>query len=249
MLKGLRKATRRWLPSAERRHQAGKHRRRAARFRSGRWQHDGSLAQRRYTSYEEYLAHQASKLDRIHDRRVAKEPDAETAFRKRFEECRPLRQARNVLCLGSRLGAEVKVLRELGHFAVGIDLNPGPDNPYVLYGDFHQLAFRRGSVDAVFTNALDHVFDLPRLIAEICRVLRPGGIFVADIVSGYAEGSLPGEYESTHWADVETLLEAIEGAGPLTRLEQRPVDGYGQRPWVQVVFEHQLQAASAAAQG
>ena len=46
-----------------------------------------------------------------------------------------------MLCLGARLGTEVRALHNLGYFAIGIDLNPGVDNPYVLMGDFHKLVF------------------------------------------------------------------------------------------------------------
>jgi hypothetical protein len=48
-------------------------------------------------------------------------------------------------------------------FSVGIDLNPGPRNGYVLHGDFHNIIFADASIDAVYTNALDHSFDLQEL--------------------------------------------------------------------------------------
>ena len=67
---------------------------------------------------------------------------------------------------------------ELGHLAVGVDLNPGAFNRYVLHGDFHHLVFPDSSFSAVYTNTLDHVFDLPRLVGEITRVLAPGGVLI-----------------------------------------------------------------------
>ena len=90
---------------------------------------------------------------------------------------------------GARLGTEVRALHRLGHFAVGIDLEPGPDNHYVLPGDFHHIVFPDGSIDAIYTNALDHVFDLERVLGEVARLLRPGGLFIADIELGYEEAS------------------------------------------------------------
>ena len=95
--------------------------------------------------------------------------------------------------LGARLGTEVRALMELGHLAVGVDLNPGAANQYVLHGDFHHLVFPDRSFSAVYTNTLDHVFDLPRLVDEIRRVLVPGGVLIADVVPGFDEGHLPGD--------------------------------------------------------
>src|SRR5262249_34043378 len=158
-----------------------------------RWLH-GELAQRRYPNYDAYLAHQSSKLDRICERRTEK--DARVAipeFLRRFRGCTALADSRAVLCLGARLGAEVRALVALGYFAVGVDVNPGPDNPYVLHGDFHHLVFADGTVDAVYTNAIDHVWDLEGFVREVRRVLRPGGVFVADVLPGFEEGFTPGE--------------------------------------------------------
>jgi len=40
-----------------------------------------------------------------------------------------------VLCIGARLGGEVRALTQLGALAIGVDFNPGFRNPYVLWGD------------------------------------------------------------------------------------------------------------------
>lgn len=248
MLKTLRKKLFEEFPAIARWHRQRKQRQRKARFASDLWQQrDRNLARRRYASYEEYLTHQASKLDNIYARRVAKEADAEATFRRRFLDYEPLRGARNVLCLGARLGAEVKALRSLNYFAVGLDLNPGKDNPYVFYGDLHQLTFGAGSVDAIYTNVLDHVYDLPRLIGEVSRVLKPEGIFIADIGPGFEEGYLPGEYEATYWPRTEALIQTIVATNKLRRLEQRPGEG----ATLQVAFKpcEKLPAATAEADG
>ena len=45
-----------------------------------------------------------------------------------------------ILCAGARQGTEVEVLRDLGYnSAYGVDLNPGPNNELVEYGDFMKL--------------------------------------------------------------------------------------------------------------
>jgi SAM-dependent methyltransferase len=224
------------MPGYRARRDAKKRRQREAKFASERWQRGDAFAHRNYASYDEYLAHQAEKLERIYERRQIKDEAAVAEFRRRFEGCAPLAAARNVLCLGARLGAEVRALRELGYFAVGLDLNPGRDNPYVFYGDFHDLAFRDASVDAVYTNALDHVFDLARVVKEVDRVLAPGGLFVADVLPGSEEGFIPGEYEATHWRRTEDLVEAVAAAASLTVAETRNLGRYNRDPWQQVVF-------------
>lgn len=202
-------------PEARARKKADKRAAKRQRFESERWEHGGELSRRRYGSYEEYLQHQASKLDGIEER-LRENQDAELVeFTERFRACRSLARARTVLCLGARLGTEVRALLDLGHFAVGIDLNPGPDNAWVLPGDFHHLVFPDGSVDAVYSNALDHVFDLDRVVGEVSRVLVPGGVFVAEIETGYEEGHVPGDFEAIHWRDSDALVARIADVGKL----------------------------------
>ena len=145
----------------------------------------------------------------IGERLRGREDEDYPVFLERFRNCDGLAGARSVLCLGARIGTEVKALHELGYFAVGMDLNPGADNPYVLPGDFHGLVFPDGSVDVVYTNCLDHVFDLERFTAEVRRVLRPGGLFIADVLEGYEEGVTPGNYEARHWARAEDLVNEL----------------------------------------
>jgi ubiquinone/menaquinone biosynthesis C-methylase UbiE len=102
--------------------------------------------------------------------------------------------------------------KDLGCFAVGIDLNPGDRNLHVLYGDFHHLQFPDHSVDHVFTNALDHVFDLSRVIEEIRRVMSPQGTFIAEIVRGSrdVDGREPGEFESYWWDSADEVVDFIK---------------------------------------
>ncbi len=201
---------------ARARKRADKRAGKAQRFESERWARDGDFARRRYDSYDEYIQHQASKLAGVADRLRETEARDFDQFLERFSACRPLAEMRSVLCLGARLGTEVRALHRLGHFAVGIDVNPGDENPYVLPGDFHGLVFPDGSVDAVFTNALDHVFDLERMIGETKRVLRPGGILLAEFELGFGEGHVPGDFEATHWKNADVLMEQIRQIGGFT---------------------------------
>src|SRR5215216_3610430 len=90
-------------------------------------------------------AHRAKSI-RAHDRRFY------DALRERLETLPFPLLRRRVLCLGARQGTEVRAFIDRGGFAVGIDLNPGEKNRYVLIGDFQELQFATGSVDIVYTN-------------------------------------------------------------------------------------------------
>ena len=202
------------------------------------WDRACQFPRRCYGSYAEYENHQRSKLNRIGSRLNRREEEDYPVFLERFRACKQLEGARSVLCLGARLGTEVKALHELGYFAVGIDLNPGPANAYVLPGDFHSLVFASESVDAVFTNCVDHVFDLEQFTLEVRRVLRPGGLFIADVMQGADEGFVPGKYESLHWnkaaeviAEIQRIagFECIELDTPATVRERDKLQDHVQR--------------------
>ncbi len=146
---------------------------------------------RKYKSYKEYLEHQASKLDILLKKRKSKWNKCvrSECFDQRvrkfiniFEKYILYMKEGKVLCLGARNGAEVKALRKLGFKdAIGIDLNPGKSNRYVIKGDFHDMPFEDNSFDNVFTNSLDHIFDIDKLSKEIHRVLIPSGILILEI--------------------------------------------------------------------
>ena len=175
---------------------------------SDTWSSNGSLSRRQYSSCEEYVSHQKAKLAKVAGR-VRRRFDAEAMnFDKRFALVPELLPGTAVLCLGARLGQEVKAFRERGHFAVGIDSNPGTENPYVVAGDFHAIPFPLKSADVVYTNALDHTFDLAALVQEIERVLKDDGLFIADIIVG--SGYTPGAYEAMHWKRASDLAKTME---------------------------------------
>ncbi|MBM3458075.1 MAG: class I SAM-dependent methyltransferase, partial [Armatimonadetes bacterium] len=139
------------------------------------------IEQRRYGTYEEYVEQQRAKLLTLRpDWLAGYDTRYHQALRARLGEHGLVGPGSSVLCLAARIGTEVKAFLDLGCFAVGIDLNPGAENRYVVTGDFHALQFPDQCVDAVFTNSLDHAFDLPRLLGEIRRVLRPEGLVVLE---------------------------------------------------------------------
>lgn len=228
-------------PEARAKKKAAKQTVREARFADPeRWQRAEAEVKRTYASYDEYLSHQSAKLEGIAERLDETDEEDVAEFTRRFRSCAALREVRSVLCLGARRGAEVKALHALGHFAVGIDLNPGENNPYVLPGDFHAIVFPDGALDAIYTNALDHVFSLEKVLGEIRRLLRPGGAFIADLVQGYEEGFIPGEYESIHWRDRPSFIARVAELGAFEIEETREVGRHRRDLWTQVVFRKPL---------
>jgi SAM-dependent methyltransferase len=164
---------------------------------------------REYGSYEEYKQHQAAKLARLESNKwiIDYEERFEPVLRERLKDDGIDWKGNSVLCLGARRGAEVRAFLSLGCFSIGVDLNPGDNNEFVLYGDFHKLAFADESVDAVYCNALDHVFDLKRVIGEIDRVVRPRGHVIIEIMKGSNEGRPKIDpYDCYHWETVDRVI-------------------------------------------
>ena len=177
-----------------------------------RWKTEGEVFQKRsYDSYDAYLEHQKAKLE-THEFGGYDEEFRE-ALRQRLGSLDFQWQGRSVLCLGARIGTEVKAFLDLGAFAIGIDLNPGKGNRYVMQGDFHDLQFAPHSVDVVYTNSLDHAFDIHRVAKEVLRVLNPGGLFVVEAVQGCDQGIHPGFFESFFWKNIDELVRVFESSG------------------------------------
>ena len=84
-------------------------------------------------------------------------------------------------------------VRHRGYRIVGVDLGRaglehcaarGVD---AVLGDVTALPLASGSADVVVAGEiLEHVTDLPGTVAELCRVLRPGGLVVLDTVNDTA---------------------------------------------------------------
>jgi ubiquinone/menaquinone biosynthesis C-methylase UbiE len=105
-----------------------------------------------------------------------------------------------------------------------------------LKGDFHKIVFPDASLDAAYCNALDHVYDLERVLGEVRRLLRPGGIFVADIIGGYEEGFYAGSYESVHWRDAGEFAEKVARLSGFALESTRDLGQINRDRWVQAVF-------------
>ena len=178
-----------------------------------RWSEDErhGLQRREYRSYGDYLKHQASKLQHIDL------SDYDKWFRKclteRLAVMAEIQPGMSALCLAARIGTEVKAFQDVGCFSVGIDLNPGPDNKYVLMGDFHDIQFPSNSVDVVYTNSIDHAFDAVKMVSEVKRVLKPTGVFIVEAPHGRDAGQAAEDYESFWWNSDTDLQVIIERCG------------------------------------
>lgn len=190
------------------------------------WHRDSEcdgLSSREVAHYKSYVELQGSKLDHIalagHEIRFCAE------LSKRLKDLGIISPGMTALCLGARLGSEVRAFTDLGCFAVGIDLNPGKENRYVLHGDFHDLQIASRCVDVVYTNSIDHTPDLRRMVGEILRVLKPEGYVIIEADPGVEEEDevQPDMWQMLSWRRTEDLTAALEGLR-LKLLRSRPFE-------------------------
>jgi SAM-dependent methyltransferase len=179
----------------------------------GGWKegHAGDLHYRDYASYDEYVAHQQQKFTEMLKLQGGFTGRQILEYRERF-----YRRFRHlpaclapdavIVCAGARQGTEVEVLRDLGfRNAYGIDLNPGPGNPLVRPGDFMKMDNAPGTVDLIYSNCLDHAFDLDGFLREHRRVLKPEGYALYDFVPAGGTGA----FEAVEWDSEEALLKPL----------------------------------------
>lgn len=175
---------------------------------------------RDYRSYKDYLHHQRSKLNRMGEFFRQNFDVRYALIRRRLErlvEYLPVDKDFKVLCLGARLGEEVKALRDLGYpKSIGIDLNPGLFNKYVKKGDFHNLRFPTGSIHIVYSNCLDHSLNLGRVLSESSRVLANGGYLCLELSTSQklrerSHLSRRGNWESMVWESYDDVLAVARG--------------------------------------
>lgn len=168
------------------------------------------LVYRRYDDYDEYKKHQGRKYAGIIKKDGGFTKRTIANFRKRFFRRfrhlpKYLSKSADILCLGARQGTEVEVLRDIGFKnAYGIDLNPGPKNKFVKKGDFMNLENPDSSLDMIYSNALDHAYNLEAFFAEHARALKPDGYALYDITLGGK-----GNYEVVKWESTEAIISLL----------------------------------------
>jgi len=101
---------------------------------------------------------------------------------------RPFATGREVLEVGCGTGLLLERIAQIASRAVGIDLSPGmleharSRGLEVREGSATDLPFEDASVDVACSfKVLAHVEDLDRALSEMLRVVRPGGIVVAEL--------------------------------------------------------------------
>ena len=141
------------------------------------------LKQRKYKNYEDYLKHQKSKLKNMESRLKISFDRRSNDFYKGFKNLE-IKNKSSILCLGSRDGAEVKALRDLGHLAIGIDLTFPQNNSFTHYGDFQNIPFPNEVFDLAYTNCFDHIQSPDKFLKEVSRILDNEGLFIADLTLG-----------------------------------------------------------------
>ncbi len=160
---------------------------------------------RDYGSYEEYKHHQAQKIWEIlkieggfTNLVIVRQ---RLTFWKRFHRL-TIPKDSVILCAGARFGTEVEVLHDLGYKnAYGIDLEPGPNNKYVKKGDFMNIDCEDSSIDMIYSNSIDHAFDLEAFFSEHSRVIKDSGLIIYDIP--YQHG---GAFEAVEWDSDNTIF-------------------------------------------
>ena len=93
-----------------------------------------------------------------------------------------------ILDLGAGDGGTVRLLRERGYEALGLDLNPPPENtgapPVVLRGDFLHAPFPEGRFDAVISQCAFYISgDILGALGESFRLLKAGGLLLLSDVA------------------------------------------------------------------
>ncbi|MBI3097390.1 MAG: methyltransferase domain-containing protein [Planctomycetes bacterium] len=85
----------------------------------------------------------------------------------------------SALDLGGSLGLLRTGLEALGYRYVNLDLGAPAGGGPTCRGDAHRLPLRGASLSLVASkDTLEHFVDPQRVVSEVLRVLRPGGLFV-----------------------------------------------------------------------
>jgi SAM-dependent methyltransferase len=192
------------------------------------WSTKEKVSFKKYNSYKDYISHQSSKMKNVFS---VVNSEYQKKYRKslghRLErmarKTKRLEKGMSVLCLGARDGTEVKAFQDAGYFAVGVDLFPVSPS-YVLKGDFQKLPYPESSVDIIFMNCIDHVFDLDRLLKDVVRILKPSGLFLVD----FSQIAFPSNdrWASCKWDSLKDIGLYIRKRGFTVEIITSFNDGY-----------------------
>ena len=179
-----------------------------------------SLRFKQYDTYEQYIDDQVSKLTENQAALRSKYDRKYQEFLKRFARYKPsILPGSRILCLGARMGEEVYAWQKLGYDALGVDLKPA--SSIVIKGDWHKLPIGDDEFDVVYTNSIDHAYDIKITAREIDRVLCPAGILILELLAKHASDDAKikakfankKRYESMLWNSDKDVLREFECRG------------------------------------
>ncbi|KAJ6897659.1 hypothetical protein NC652_024455 [Populus alba x Populus x berolinensis] len=178
-----------------------------------------------YTTYKTYIQRQLNKTLNPKLRKIWTTRDWDRKIQVFADFFQVLKQENllfnesKALCIGARVGQEVEALRRIGvSDSVGMDLVPYP--PLVVEGDFHRQPFGDGTFDFEFSNVFDHALFPDKLVGEIERTLKPGGICVLHV----ALSRRADKYSANDLYSVKPLVKLFTNS-KVVRV--RKVDGFG----------------------
>jgi SAM-dependent methyltransferase len=127
--------------------------------------------------------------------------------------------ARRVLDLGAGTGKLTELLLDLGLDVVAVEPSEPmraliPGRAEVLAGSAEELPLADASVDAVLVGQAFHWFDADRALAEMARVVRPGG--TAGMLWNVLDDSVQWVKRLGGLLGAEDLVSNMDGVAPFT---------------------------------
>jgi len=172
-----------------------------------------------HKSYENYLTHQQVKTKDpqkikkwLNNEWEIKYNGFKNIFNRNYKY---LKNKNNALCLGARTGQEVKALIDLGIKTIGIDLVEFL--PYTIKGDIHNLKYKEGEFDLLFTNIMDHSLYPQKFCLEMQRVCSIHGIIIIHFQLGESQD----KYTETIINDPEIIISYFD---KVSILESRKIN-------------------------
>lgn len=126
------------------------------------------------------------------------------------------------LSIGPRWVTEIEFFRKVvglkGH--IGLDLFSDNED-LVKVGDMHQIPFPDRHFQLIFIkNTVDKSYEVRRLVAELLRVTRSGGIVIVDQICGYGDCS---PLTRTDIQKSDNLLRLFRAHSPVQVLVQQDI--------------------------
>lgn len=137
------------------------------------------IVEKKGVDYDAYVNQQGRKANNPNKRELFIETRHQRIrkFTRIFTKAKEFLNPGKVLCLGARTGCEIIGARKAGFpESEGIDLHPVGN--VAKEGDWHNIPFKNNSFQNVFTNSIDHCFDIQKLAWEVRRVLQTKGRFL-----------------------------------------------------------------------